>query len=188
MKALLLAVLLAVPAYAGIAFAHHEAKHQRVDRALEGWPIEPFTLVDQHGAKFGAEKLLGRWTFVLLGDTRCAQPCAAGLGALEGLSQRIWQSDAILSTQVLFVSLDPQRDTPAAIKAYLAPYDKRWIGATGAPQTLARLADDLSLAGSSPGGSLALVGPQGFLHAVYAAPYDVPRLTADFLKARALYK
>lgn len=170
------------------ALAHHEAKHQRVDRVLEGWPIEAFTLVDQHGAKFGGERLLGRWTFVLTGDTRCAQPCAHGLSALDALAKRIWHSDAILTTQVLFVSLDPQRDTPAALKAFLARYDKRWIGATGEPRTLSRLADDLDLAGRSPGSSLALVGPQGFLHAVYPAPFDVPRLTADFLKARALYR
>lgn len=180
-----LLVLFLIPWSVGLA--HHDSK-QHVDRALEGWPIEAFILVDQHGAKFTNERLLGRWTFVLVGDTRCAQPCADGLGALQGLAQRIHRTEAILTTQVLFVSLDPRRDTPAALKKYLAPYDRHWIGATGAARTLARLADDLNLAGRGPGRSLALVGPQGFLHAVYAAPYDVPRLTADFLKARALYK
>ena len=82
---------------------------------------------------------------MLVGDTSCAQPCADSLAALDGLARRIWQSDAILNTQVLFVSLDPRRDTPAALKAYLAPYDKRWIGASGAPGTLARLVDDTSV-------------------------------------------
>ena len=183
MKALFLLMIATAPAY-----AHHEASHQPVERGLEGWPIAAFTLTDQHGAKLTQERLLGRWTFVLVGDTRCAQRCTAGLDALHGVAKRIWESDAILTMQVLFVSLDPQRDTPQALKAYLEPYDKRWIGATGAPPTLARLADDLDLAGKAHGASLALVGPQGFLHRVYPAPYDVPRLTADFLKARALYK
>ncbi len=185
MRAAILALLagaVALPASAG-----HEAA-QRVDHTLQGWPIENFSLVDQHREKFTRERLLGRWTFVLVGDTRCAQPCAAGLAALEGLQKRIYRSDAILGTQVLFVSLDPGRDTPAALKQYLAPYDKRWIGATGPSRTLSRLTDDLALAGKSYGSALALVGPQGFLHALYPAPFDVPRLTADFLKARALYK
>lgn len=174
-------------AAAAPVLADHEST-QRVERTLEGWPIEAFALVDQHGAKFTNQRLLGRWTFVLVGDTRCAQPCAGALSALQGLSKRIYRSDAILTTQVLFVSLDSRRDTPAALKQYLAPYDGHWIGATGPWHTLSRLIDDLALAGKSYGSSLALVGPQGFLHAVYAAPFDVPRLTAEFLKARALYK
>jgi len=181
----LLLVLLLIPGSASLA--HHDSK-QRVDRALEGWPIEAFVLVDQHGAKFTNERLLGRWTFVLVGDTRCAQPCADSLAALQGLSKRIHRTEAILTTQVLFVSLDRRRDTPAALKKYLAPYDPHWIGATGPAPALARLTDDLNLAGAGPGSSLALVGPQGFLHTVYTAPFDVLRLTADYLKARALYK
>jgi protein SCO1 len=168
-------------------FAHHDSQ-QHVDRSFDQWPIEAFVLVDQHGEKFTHERLRGRWTFVLVGDTRCAKPCAEGLAALQGLSQRIRRSDAILTTQVLFVSLDPRRDTPAALRKYLAPYDRHWIGATGPASALEKLLDDLNLAGRSHGGALALVGPQGFLHAIYAAPYDVPRLTADFLKSRALYR
>jgi protein SCO1/2 len=167
-------------------FAHHDSK-QHVDRSFDQWPIEPFALVDQHGEKFTHERLRGRWTFVLVGDTRCAKLCAEGLDALQGLSKRIERSDAILTTQVLFVSLDPRRDTPAALRKYLAPYDRHWIGATGPAGALEKLVDDLNLAGRKPG-TLALVGPQGFLHAIYAAPYDVKRLTADFLKQRALYR
>ncbi len=183
MKALLLALLLAAPP----AAAHDKAKHPRVDRSLEGWPIEPFGLVDQHGAKFGAERLRGRWTFVLLGDARCEQRCAEGLSALRGLTKRILRSDAVLTTQVLLLVAGAQDAAPAAWKGTLAAYDRTWIGATGPAPVLARLADDLDLAGKGHG-ALALVGPQGFLHAVYPAPYDVPRLTADFLKARALYR
>jgi protein SCO1/2 len=168
-----------------VARAHHDAE-QRVDRSLQNWPVDAFTLVDQHGRKFTRERLLGRWTFVLVADTRCAEPCSAALSALSGLMQRIHRSDAVLQTQVLFVSLDPA-DTPARLKQYLAPYDTLWVGATGAPRTLARLADDLGAAARGRGGSLALVGPEGLLHAEYLPPFDVPRLTADFLKARALH-
>jgi protein SCO1/2 len=172
-----------------IAFCVARADHdgvQRVDRSLQNWPIEAFTLVDQHGRKFTHERLAGRWTFVLVGDTRCLDPCSAALSALSGLVKRIHRSDAVLQTQVMFVSLEPA-DTPARLKEYLAPYDKLWIGATGSPQTLARLADDLGAAARGRGGSLALVGPQGLLYAEYLPPFDVLRLTADYLKARALH-
>lgn len=177
----MLSIALCAPAGAG-----PEAV-QRFDRSLAGWPIEEFRLVDQHGEAFGRERLLGRWTFVLVGDRRCAAACAGGLFALDGLTRRIHQSDAILSTQVLFVPLDPAQDARAALRRVLAPYDKDWIGATGSLPVLLRLADDLGLAGGGQDGSLALVDPQGFLHTRYLPPFDVPRLTAHFLKTRALY-
>jgi len=177
------------------AAAHHEA--QPVNRAYEGWPVDDFTLTDHHGKAFTREQLRGRWTFVLFGDTRCAEPCAAALSAMTGLSERIFRSDAILTTQVLFVSLDPARDTPARLQKYLASYDKHFIGVTGAWPTLKRLADDLGVAGDLPAdakassdgrryrGSLVLVGPDGFVRAEYLAPFNVPYLTADYLKTRA---
>jgi protein SCO1/2 len=167
------------------AQGHHE-NPQRVDRSLQNWPIERFALLDQHGRELTHERLLGRWTFVVVGDTRCTVPCSAALGALSGLMKRIYRSDAVLQTQVIFLSLDPA-DTPARLRRYLEPYDALWIGATGSPRALGRLADDLGAIARGPGGSLALVGPQGLLHAEYLPPFDVPRLTADFLKARALH-
>jgi protein SCO1 len=167
----------------GAASAHHE-NAQRTDRSLQNWPLERFTLFDQHGRKFTQEQLMGRWTFVVMGDTRCAQPCTDALATLDGLVKRIYRTEAALTTQVLFISLDPARDTQERLLKYLAPYDKRWIAATGSADTLKQLADDLGLAGKSHGAVLALVSPQGFLDAEYAAPFDVKRLTADYLKGR----
>lgn len=167
----------------GPASGHHE-NAQHTDRSLQNWPIERFTLFDQHGRKFTQEQLKGRWTFVVMGDTRCAQPCTDALAALDGLVKRIYRTEAALTTQVLFISLDPAGDTRERLQKYLAPYDKRWIAATGSTETLQRLADDLGLAGKTHGGMIALIGPQGFLDAEYAAPYDMKRLTADYLKGR----
>lgn len=172
---------LALLAMATGAAAGHQTP-QRVDTALEGWPLEPFVLVDQHGESFTQERLLGQWTFVLLADTQCAAPCAAALAALAGLAKRIAPAKASANTQVLFISLDPARDTPARLKTFLAPYDERWIGATGSAQTLARLVADLGE--HSHGDSVILVGPEGSVQAEYLAPYDMPWLTADFLKRK----
>jgi protein SCO1/2 len=162
--------------------SHDTPAPQRANRVLDGWPIEPFTLVDQHGRKVTRDTLLGQWTFVLLGDSRCAEPCTGALTALTGLSKRIEQSDAILNTRVLFVSVDPERDTQARLKGFIARYDKHFVAATGTHKTLAQLSDDL---GSKPSaGALVLVGPDGALRAEYLPPFDVKRLTADYLKTR----
>jgi cytochrome oxidase Cu insertion factor (SCO1/SenC/PrrC family) len=167
---------------ASIAFGVARAgagDEQKVDRSLQGWPIAEFRLVDQHGTAFGRERLLGRWTFMLVGT----EGSAAALQALDGLTQRIRLTEAVLTTQVVLVAHDP-----AALKRALSPYDPYWVGASGPRRVLARLADDLGVEGGEPDGSLALVDPQGFVHVRYLAPFDVLRLTAHYLKSRALYR
>lgn len=178
-----LAVTLAAPALAD------QADPQRVDRALEGWMIGDFTLIDQHGNAFTQEHLENRWTFLLLGDTRCAESCTAALSALTGMRQRIARTEVVKMTQVLFVSLDSQRDSPERLRLYLAPFDPHFIGASGRRENLARLSADLTAPEAQPGtrtsaGSLWLIGPDRYVRSELLPPYDVQQLTARFLKTR----
>jgi len=110
--------------------------------------------------------------------------------------QRIGGTKAITTTQVLFVSFDPQGDTPALLQKYLAPFDSRFIGATAPWQTLKRLADDLNMSARLPEspvsagnnsyhGSLLLMGPDGTVRGEFLPPFDVLLLTAEYLKTRA---
>lgn len=172
----------------------HEVPQQNARRDLEGWVVAPFALTDHQGGAFTQERLRGRWTFVVFGNTSsCGEPCATALAALAGLMQRIAPADAVKTTQVLFVSPDPRRDTPQRLRAYLARFDDRFIGATGAPATVQHLADEMGAA-EAPGGpdaaparyrgTLVLVGPDGAIRTEYLPPFDVPRLTAAYLRAR----
>jgi protein SCO1/2 len=178
-----LAATLAAP-----ALADH-AEPQRIDRALEGWMVGDFTFVDQHGNAFTQEHLKDRWTFLLLGDTRCTDPCLAALSALAGMRQRIARTEVAKITQVLFVSLDSQRDSPESLRRYLVPFDPQFIGASGSRENLARLSEDLTPPEAQPGkqpsaGSLWLVGPDRYVRGEFLPPYDALQLTARFLKTR----
>ena len=184
---LFVAACLALP-----ALGHH-GEVQRANRVLDGWAVSSFTLADQHGQPLTQERLRGRWTFVLFGDTSgCAQRCGAALTALAALYKRIERADVMKTTQVVFVSLDPQRDTPARLREYLALFDPRFVGATGAPAVLHRLADEMGVKAlptrttdpPDDRGSLLLVGPDATIRAEYPPPFDVPRLTSAYLRAR----
>ena len=187
----LLAAGLILPAQAN----HGES--QRVNLALQGWPVDSFTLVDQYGKAFTQARLQGQWTFLLFGDTHCAQPCTAALSALVAMNQRIARAEAIKTTQVLFVSLDPERDTPEILRRYLASFDERFIGVSGSWQTLKRLTEDLGVSLRNPvqpasrvdntsyAGSLLLIGPDGVVRAELLPPFDALLLTAEYLKTRA---
>ena len=140
--------------------------------------------MDHRGGALGRERLLGSWTFVVFGNTSCSERCTAALAAMTTLSKRIGQTEVIRDTQVLFVSLDPQRDTPAQLAAFLAPYDARWVGATGSEEAVTHLASELGAAGRPVGSTVVLVGPEGDIRAEYLAPYDALLITADYLKTR----
>ena len=172
------------------ARAHHDERPAPLtfDRSADGWPVPEFTLVDQHGDELTRHRLLGQWTFVLFGDTQCAAPCLNGLSTLSALRARIARARVVHSTQLLFVSLDPARDDAARLKTYLAPYDSELVAATGSAQMLAAVADEfgvLTRDGAGYSGALVLVGPEGYVRAVYLPPYDVRLLTADYLLKRA---
>lgn len=167
------------------------APTQSVDATSAGWPLAPFALLDHRGETLSNEWLLGHWTFVLLGDTRCGAPCAAALTTLVGIGTRL--AGTAKRPQVLFVSLAPERETPDTLAAYLAGFDSRFVGATGSQTTLRRLVDDLTPAAEATAvdaaathyaRSLFLIGPDGALRAEFLAPFDVPRITAAYLKGR----
>jgi protein SCO1/2 len=192
--ALLIAVLGA--GAASDASARH-GPSQAVNDAGAGWPIDQFTLTDQDGKPFTEQRLEGRWTFVLLGDTRCGEPCAAALAALHGMCQRIARTEAVKTTQVLFVSLDPDRDVPQRLREYMTPYDEHFVAASAPMKTLESFVDELGAAdslaaarGSQPEtrrypGSLFLLGPDGVVRGEFLPPFDVKLLTARYLKTRA---
>ena len=192
-----LALLACLLGCAAPVMAHDDEAHeQHVHRFSAAWAVGPFTLTDQHGRPFTEDRLHGRWTFVLFGDTQCLATCTEALATLDTLYRRIARAQVVETTQVLFVSLDPQRDNPGRLRAYLAPFDARFVGGTASPSTLARLVDDWRVPGNDasrpepPGGkpkyagTLLLVGPDGSLRAEYLPPFDAPRLTADYLKTR----
>lgn len=164
---------------------------QRVLRATAAWPIDSFTLVDQHGKPFTQDRLMGRWTFVVFGDgsdSACAEPCTRALAALDGVLRRIARAEVHKVTQVLFVPLDAPTARPDRLRATLAPYDPRFVAGMGTRATVERLIDDWRVGkddAAAHTGSLRLLSPDGSVRAEYLPPFDVPSLTADFLKMRA---
>ena len=99
----------------------------------------PFELHDQLGRAVTQQSFEGRWLLVFFGFTRCADICPTTLlqiaKVLDGLGER---STAI---QPLFISLDPERDTPEVLAAYTRFFDPRIVGLTGSPEQVRQVAD-----------------------------------------------
>ncbi len=172
------------------------AQDQRVSWDSSGWPIGDLALVDHLGASFDNDNLRGRWTLLAIADSRCGDPCAGTVAPLAGLLRRIAGAKVIETTQVVLVSLRPE-DTAADLARLFPFQEPRLIGVTGPPESLAQLADDLQIrdprtsdsqavtpGGQGHAGSIWLIGPDGVIRAELLPPFDVPLLTAAYLKLR----
>jgi protein SCO1/2 len=100
----------------------------------------PFAMVDQDGKPVDQSVLNGKWTAVFFGYTYCPDVCPATLQALGGAYRKL--GDRGRNFQVLFVSVDPARDHPAQMKAYIdaQALPMRTLGLTGTPDQLAIMA------------------------------------------------
>lgn len=88
-----------------------------------------FSLLDQTGKPFTEKDLLGHPNLVFFGYTFCPDVCPTTLLDAEGWMKELGaDADRV---KVIFVTVDPERDTPAKLKDYLASFDPRFIGLSG---------------------------------------------------------
>jgi len=101
----------------------------------------PFQLVDQDGDAVDQSLLEGKWSLVFFGFTYCPDFCPTTLQALAATKTRL--GAAADDMQIVFISIDPSRDTPAAMKAYLATdgFPSDVIGLTGTEAQVKSAAD-----------------------------------------------
>ena len=151
-------------------------------------PIAEFELVDQRGRAFARGNFEGRWSLLFAGFTNCPDICPTTLALLASLQPRL--RNGIGDVQLVFLSVDPRRDTPAQLAQYVAHFDPAMIGVTGAKEQIDRLCADLGLAyliNPGAGGSytvdhsaaLVLIDPRARIAAYFQPPFDPERLAAD---------
>lgn len=100
----------------------------------------PFQLVDQDGRAVDQSVLNGKWSLVFFGFTYCPDYCPTTLNALAATQAEL--GDAARDLQILFITVDPARDTPEALKQYLSldGFPKNVVGLTGTPEQVAAAA------------------------------------------------
>lgn len=80
-----------------------------------------------------------RWALVFFGFTRCADICPATLSRLAGVLEGLGERAGLI--QPLFITLDPQHDTPEQLAEYTQFFDPRILGLTGTPAQVAEVAE-----------------------------------------------
>lgn len=89
----------------------------------------PFKLIDQNGKPLTDQDLKGKPFLVFFGFTHCPDVCPTTLFEASEMMRALGK-DAD-RTKAVFITVDPERDTPAVLKDYLSSFDPHLIGATG---------------------------------------------------------
>ncbi|MGQ0673978.1 MAG: SCO family protein [Hyphomicrobium sp.] len=105
---------------------------QSTGKALIGGP---FSLVDQTGKRVTDQDFKGRKTLVFFGFTSCPDICPTGLAAMAAALDALGEKAESLTP--IFITVDPERDTPAKMAEYVKSFHPRLIGLTGTPEEVA---------------------------------------------------
>ncbi|MEW9624175.1 SCO family protein [Rhodanobacter geophilus] len=116
---------------------HRDALPFKLTNISGHMPDLQFRLTDDNGKAVDAGDYRGKVLLLYFGYTHCPDVCPLTLAQLHAVLQKLGkQAD---DTRILFVSVDPSRDTPAVLHAYVNAFDKRAVGLTGSPRAIEAL-------------------------------------------------
>jgi protein SCO1/2 len=159
--------------------------------------LPDFSLTDHRGRPFAHANLLGHWSLLYFGYTNCPDLCPATLSILAAMEKRMRSAAAATRPQVVFVSLDAARDTPAQLASYVPYFDPEFLGVTAADQpSVEKVAAEMGVAvfirresdgsyGVDHSSAIFVVDPAGKLAAILTGPFTVDALTLDFRRIAA---
>ena len=154
--------------------------------------LTDFSLIDQQGRGFGSANLRGHWSLLFFGYTNCPDFCPTTLTTLAAMQKRLRAAKAPVLPQVIFVSVDAKRDTPAQMAKYVPYFDPEFIGLTAADQpsieaVAKKLGVGVIIRPTSDGnymvdhsGAIFVFNPDGRLTAILTGPFSVDALQGDF--------
>jgi protein SCO1/2 len=155
--------------------------------------LPDFTLMQSDGTALSAKELQGRWTIVFFGFTHCPDVCPTTLSELA-LVQKQWEGmDPARKPQVLFVSVDPERDTPEKTGEYAAYFHPDTLAATLPEPALQAFANSLGMvymkvpteAGDytmDHSTALVLLDPRGRQAGIIRPPFVPADIAADLIQ------
>ena len=154
-----------------------------------------FELVDHNNQKLGNPQLSGKWSLIFFGYTNCPDICPTSLQTLSDMMNAIDDSDVRNTIQVIFVSVDPERDSPEILKPYVQYFNEDFIGATAPLTDLNRLTTVIGIGHSrdksseeassydvSHSSAIILINPAVEFAGIFGAPHNALAMARDLVK------
>ncbi len=136
--AVTLAALLVLAAGALLSLAVRDSPKGASGTLLASAIGGAFHLVDQNGKPFSDADLKGKWHLVFFGYTHCPDTCPTALNEMALALDRLGKERDKFS--IVFITVDPERDTPEALKSYVESFDAPIVALTGSAEEVAQAA------------------------------------------------
>ena len=143
--------------------------------------LAPFALKDQHGELFTNIQLANKWSLFFIGYTSCPDVCPTTMGKLSAAYPELLKD---VDLQIIFLSVDPQRDTQDKLLSYMDFFNPEFTAVTGEHSQLFPLTRDLGFVYAMVGegqnyqvdhsASMALISPEGDKVAVIKPKSSTP--------------
>lgn len=98
----------------------------------------PFSLIDGDGRRVTEADFKGKWLMIFFGYTFCPDACPTALGAMAEAMDRMGPEAEQI--QPIFITIDPERDTPQVMKTYVGNFGPKIVGLTGTSEDIAQVA------------------------------------------------
>jgi protein SCO1/2 len=154
-------------------------------------PLPEFAFTDQEERPFGPEQLRGHWSILFFGFTSCPDVCPTTLAILKESEKLLADLPGEQQPQIIFVSVDPQRDTPTQLARYVKSFSPTFTGITGGQEAVQEFARQMgvpvAITPLEGGGytvdhsaAIFIVDPNGALRALSSTPHTAQIIAADY--------
>lgn len=170
----------------------------------EARALSPFQLMDSEGKEFSNQQLQGHWTLMFFGFTHCKSICPVTMAILNQTFTMLQKAHSQSTPEVVFVSVDPARDSIETIKQYVISFNANFKGVRGEDDAIARLAREMAVVymqvatqndtGHSShydinhSGTIMLLNPRGELQAFFTPPHQPEVIAKEFSQISSVVK
>ena len=160
--------------------------------------VDTFSLVDHKGQSFTKASLQGKHSILFFGFINCPDICPGTLQFLTSVKKKIIEAQQWEKFQVIFVSVDPARDTVENMAQYMPYFDQEFIGVTGTVESIDAFAKSVSMPYSlgekdenghynvDHSASFLVMNEQGDIKALISQPQTLTAMSEDLLRITRL--
>ncbi len=165
--------------------------------------ILDFDLLDQDSHKFSKNSLLDHWSLIFIGYTHCPDVCPTTLAVLNQVDGFMLEQ-SIVPPQIIFLSIDPERDTPDIMKPYINYFNKKFVALTGELSEVKKFTQQLNAVYRKAEGAsgdinnddylmdhssaLMLINPEGNLQSILTAPHTPANIIDSIINSQMYYE
>lgn len=165
--------------------------------------IKEFSLINHRSEAFTKQNFKNHWSLIFVGYTHCPDICPTTMAVMTQVSEMMHKQE-IQPPEIVFLTIDPERDTADSLNSYVTYFNKNFIGLTGELNEVKQLTAQLNAVfRKSPGlsgeitdkdylmdhsSALMLINPAGNLQSILTAPHTPANMIESIIKSQAYYQ